>query len=98
MKGRWRNVLVISSDEHDPRHAGFSGSPVVRTPHLDRLAAGLLAHDRQRAVAACQRARRTKLRHHAALIATYSHTSTLAAAEPNRARRPVRRAVGNSKP
>jgi choline-sulfatase len=31
-------VLLICSDEHDPRHAGFSGSPLVRTPHLDRLA------------------------------------------------------------
>lgn len=33
-----RNVLVIMSDEHDPRHMGCSGSPIVQTPHLDRLA------------------------------------------------------------
>ena len=34
-----RNVLVIMSDEHDPRHMGCSGSPIVKTPHLDALAA-----------------------------------------------------------
>lgn len=33
-----RNVLVIMSDEHDPRHMGCSGSPIARTPHLDALA------------------------------------------------------------
>jgi choline-sulfatase len=32
-------VLIIMSDEHDPRHMGCSGSPIVRTPHLDALAA-----------------------------------------------------------
>jgi len=37
---RYRNVLLVCSDEHDPRHAGFMGSAVVRTPRLDRLAAG----------------------------------------------------------
>lgn len=34
-----RNVLILMSDEHDPRHMGCSGSPIVRTPHLDALAA-----------------------------------------------------------
>lgn len=34
-----RKVLVIMSDEHDPRHMGCSGSLVVKTPHLDALAA-----------------------------------------------------------
>ena len=34
-----RNVLVLMSDEHDPRHMGCSGSPLVKTPHLDALAA-----------------------------------------------------------
>lgn len=34
-----RNVIVIMSDEHDPRHMGCSGSPVVKTPALDALAA-----------------------------------------------------------
>jgi choline-sulfatase len=33
-----RNVLIIMSDEHDPRHMGCSGSPIVQTPNLDRLA------------------------------------------------------------
>lgn len=32
------NVLFIFSDEHDPRHMGCSGSPLVKTPNLDRLA------------------------------------------------------------
>lgn len=34
-----RNVLVIMSDEHDPRHMGCSGSRIVRTPNMDALAA-----------------------------------------------------------
>lgn len=34
-----RNVLVLMSDEHDPRHMGCSGSPIVQTPNLDALAA-----------------------------------------------------------
>ena len=34
-----KNVLVIMSDEHDPRHMGCAGSPIVQTPNLDRLAA-----------------------------------------------------------
>lgn len=34
-----KNVLVIMSDEHDPRHMGTAGSDVVQTPSLDRLAA-----------------------------------------------------------
>ena len=33
-----KNLLLIMSDEHDPRHMGASGSPVVETPALDRLA------------------------------------------------------------
>lgn len=31
-------MLVICNDEHDPRHSGFGGSALVRTPNLDRLA------------------------------------------------------------
>ena len=37
MKGR--NVLFISSDEHDPRYMGCSGNPWIHTPHMDALAA-----------------------------------------------------------
>jgi len=33
-----KNLLLIMSDEHDPRHMGASGSTVVKTPALDRLA------------------------------------------------------------
>lgn len=33
-----RNVVVIMSDEHDPRIMGCSGHPFVQTPSLDRLA------------------------------------------------------------
>jgi choline-sulfatase len=32
------NVLVLMSDEHDPRHMGCSGSALVKTPNLDALA------------------------------------------------------------
>jgi choline-sulfatase len=33
------NLLILLSDEHDPRWMGCSGSELVLTPHLDRLAA-----------------------------------------------------------
>jgi len=33
------NLIVILSDEHNPKVAGYAGHPVVRTPNLDRLAA-----------------------------------------------------------
>lgn len=33
------NVLLIMADEHRPDALGCAGHPVVRTPHLDRLAA-----------------------------------------------------------
>ena len=42
----YRQVIVICSDEHDPRHSGFGGSAYVRTPHLDRLAAQSLQFTR----------------------------------------------------
>lgn len=32
------NLVVIMSDEHDPRFMGVSGHPRVKTPNLDRLA------------------------------------------------------------
>ena len=34
-----RNVLVIMSDEHNPKVMGCSGHSVISTPHLDALAA-----------------------------------------------------------
>ena len=34
-----KNVIVIMSDEHDPRHSGCYGSAFVKTPNIDRLAA-----------------------------------------------------------
>ena len=34
-----RNVIVIMSDEHDPRHSGCYGSTWVQTPNIDALAA-----------------------------------------------------------
>lgn len=39
MIGRPPNLLVIMSDEHAPQFSGFGGHPLVRTPHLDALAA-----------------------------------------------------------
>ncbi|MDA0224638.1 MAG: sulfatase-like hydrolase/transferase, partial [Proteobacteria bacterium] len=33
------NLLVIMSDEHDPRWMGCSGNTLVQTPNMDRLAA-----------------------------------------------------------
>ena len=34
-----RNLVVIMSDEHDPRYMGHMGHPRVQTPAMDRLAA-----------------------------------------------------------
>lgn len=34
------NLLFVFSDQHDPRYMGCSGHPFVRTPNMDRLAAG----------------------------------------------------------
>ena len=33
------NILLIMSDEHAPMYSGPYGHPLVKTPHLDRLAA-----------------------------------------------------------
>ena len=33
------NVLVLMSDEHNPKFLGCAGHPYIQTPHLDRLAA-----------------------------------------------------------
>jgi choline-sulfatase len=34
-----QNVLVLMSDEHNPKFLGCAGHPFIETPHLDRLAA-----------------------------------------------------------
>ena len=34
------NVLLIMSDQHHPRRMGCAGDPLIRTPAMDRLAAG----------------------------------------------------------
>ena len=34
-----KNLLVIMSDEHNPKVMGTAGHPLVQTPNLDRLAA-----------------------------------------------------------
>src|SRR5690606_30175098 len=34
------NLLIIMSDEHNPKIMGCSGHRIVRTPNIDRLAAG----------------------------------------------------------
>jgi len=40
------NFLFLMTDQHRPDHTGFGGSPVARTPHLDRLAARSMRFDR----------------------------------------------------
>ena len=37
-KGSQYNVLILISDQHSKYHIGCYGDPLVRTPHLDRLA------------------------------------------------------------
>ncbi len=44
--GQGRNLLVIVSDEHDPRYLGASGASWLATPNLDALAAGGTRFDR----------------------------------------------------
>ena len=34
------NFLFIITDQHRPDHTGFGGNPTVKTPNLDKLAAG----------------------------------------------------------
>ena len=34
-----KNLLVLMSDEHNPRMLGSAGHPLVQTPNLDALAA-----------------------------------------------------------
>ena len=39
MTTRPKNLLLIMTDEHNPKVAGYEGHPQVRTPNMDRLAA-----------------------------------------------------------
>ncbi len=41
-----RNLLVIMADEHNPKILGCAGHPLVKTPHLDALAARGTRFDR----------------------------------------------------
>jgi choline-sulfatase len=41
-----QNLLVIMSDEHNPKMLGCAGHPLVKTPHLDELAARGTRFDR----------------------------------------------------
>ena len=33
------NLLIIMSDEHNPKVLGCNGHPLIKTPHMDALAA-----------------------------------------------------------
>lgn len=39
------NVVLFMSDQHNPRYSSIHGHPVVRTPHLERLAARGTVYD-----------------------------------------------------
>ena len=39
------NILMLFSDEHNAAMSGFAGHGIVRTPNLDRLAAGGVVFD-----------------------------------------------------
>lgn len=41
-----RNLLVIMDDEHNKKVLGYNGHPTVKTPNLDRLAAGGTIYDK----------------------------------------------------
>ncbi len=34
-----KNLIVVMSDEHNPKVAGYAGHTIISTPHLDRVAA-----------------------------------------------------------
>ena len=36
--GRKPNIVFVCSDQHSFKYAGYAGHPVVKTPHLDRIA------------------------------------------------------------
>jgi hypothetical protein len=38
-----QNLLVLMSDEHNPKIAGYAGHPIISTPALDALAAVVAA-------------------------------------------------------
>ena len=40
------NFLFLITDQHRPDHTGFGGNPVLRTPHLDSIAARGVRFDR----------------------------------------------------
>ena len=40
------NLLIIMDDEHNKKVLGYNGHPVVKTPHLDRLAQGGWRYDK----------------------------------------------------
>ena len=40
------NFLIFITDQHRPDHTGFGGNDVVRTPHLDAIAARGMRFDR----------------------------------------------------
>jgi choline-sulfatase len=37
---RPQNLLILMSDEHNPKIMGCAGNPIIQTPHLDALARG----------------------------------------------------------
>lgn len=34
------NIVILTADQFNPTCTGYAGHPLVRTPNLDRLAAG----------------------------------------------------------
>ena len=47
------NILLLVTDQHNARVAGFAGDPVVRTQHLDRLAQRSVQFDRAVCASPC---------------------------------------------
>ena len=45
LNSRKPNILLILTDQHAPKVAGFAGDPVVQTPHLDELASRSVQFD-----------------------------------------------------
>lgn len=50
-----RHVLILMSNEHDPRCMGCSGNGFIKAPHLDALAARGSRTPKRRARSACRR-------------------------------------------
>ncbi|WPJ95379.1 sulfatase [Coraliomargarita algicola] len=76
MQNKRPNIILMVSDDHGREALGCYGNPIVRTPHLDRLAAdGMLFRQAFCTTPSCAASRSVMLTgHHNHTNGTYGHT------------------------